>query len=783
MARDVKLNVRNGDQNNAELHQAILENAATEETLQELLAVTKNKSDPKSKLNQSLNKAGKSAETFSTKAQDQSEVMDISAAATEKQTKSIGDLSKSMDHAKDKMAPVGEKVADSMGIMQRASMSNAEFTQDFGNQMAGAADGAGHKLGEFGAIARASGGKIAILGGAATLASIPLMALGGFVSLVVAPLALLISVTDEMADNFIELSRTGFLFDSSVGSTINSINRADMTFQQFTNFIERNNDALQSFSLSVTQGARRVMAIRNAMSEELEESFVNMGIAVQEIPDVVARMQALQGRYGRATTLSLEEQAESTKDLYTVQRALADLTGQSVEAIQEEMMARSRSATIQNTLMSLPDELRGQARESFSATAGMVSGLLGDEMGSAFEAVFAQDFGSEEFRQLQALSPEMVQIFTDLRTGIMNGSLDSEQALATLEGRLSSQSDSLIDGLQSYSYVFSQSNAEAFGAFRDSYGQTLEVLDLMSQGNGEIAERMQDIRNQMAGITTDSEGNETRDDLLSSFSDLVESTAQIASSIDALKTSAVDELAPAISSVIEDITGWVQSGSIKFQQFTETMDPVLTALRTFGDILGNIVGFFTGSNLEDQGDRGDYRTSRRGTSFDPDAPRPVEDDIQAPPVEGRPGYIRRGRRWVPDPNYEPPADVPVMQEAPIPADIQNMLDEGWRAPAQIQNLEESIAPRVEREAEAIQGLTQQLEQQAETGEDPMADLIPEFQELRQSFDRMVNTTRDIKTLTQRSLDEQVEQNEKLDNMVGTMTTGNRQSRLAAMGRG
>ena len=579
---NVTIKTQNED-NTSGLNNASLQNAATETTLRELVNISKNGGS--SSAANSSRSAAKSVEKLGREAKSSSDMMILSSQqAADEMRNTAGRMKLDMTGMSSKIGPAGDRVANVMEVISHKSMDSAELTERLGNAMGRATEGVGgfvkkigEKLGNLGGATGAAGAGILKLGAALMLAGAAVLAL-------VAPVALAIKMVQDVNEGYLSLSRTGLVLDTSFGDMMITLNKAKMTLDDFVNFVSRNTQSLVSFSMSLGRGAREIMTLRSSMSEIDVDAFINMGIAMDEVPDALARYMALQGRYAREIARTDEEKVESATELYAVQRALADITGESVDAIQNEMMARTRDTRLNSAFRHLDDEARAEALNSVSTITSMLSTQFGDGIGEAFKAFAAGDITSEEFRQVTSSLPEFAAVFNDMSSMLHQGTLSTAEAMAYYNSTMTARGDALTRDIDRVSPLLQYSGVELLSTVREDLGQARHAAGLFASGMMETYNTVDEVRRGMAGLTPAG----TEDTSIAAMTSLTKASANLSVALNSLQAS-VTSLGSSAGELLNDVASDANQIASAIQLSIEESNSNLSeALDLFGDKVGDL---------------------------------------------------------------------------------------------------------------------------------------------------------------------------------------------------
>jgi hypothetical protein len=240
MANEVKIT----NAGNSDLDGATLTNAATEETLRELLEATKRMTGsagkPKSpfdSLIRSSEDARDEIDEFSDNLEDSNKTLKAYTIASKAAGASIRAFDRSMRSISN-VSGSAQGQLEEFGSIASSSMSS----------LGDAASGAGGALSMMRGRAGAVGIGLSVLGAGLSM-------LGTATTAVVGAMSTVIGMAQGFQESFNRISATGFTLDGSFQDLVNSTLAANLTLGQFAGVIERNRVDMAMFGGSVNRGA------------------------------------------------------------------------------------------------------------------------------------------------------------------------------------------------------------------------------------------------------------------------------------------------------------------------------------------------------------------------------------------------------------------------------------------------------------------------------------------------------------------------------------------------
>ena len=486
-----------------DLSGAILENAATEETLKELLDVMKEQARPGSTkgplagLENSAKKATGALDEFSDELDDASK--DVNA-----NSRTLKNFAKGGRIAVASLDAVNRGLR---GISGSSDTAQGQI-QQFGGMAAGTLSGVGQAATSAGVGLAMVRPQARLAAGALAVAGTALGILGNAAAAATAAFATIIGMVQGFQQTFVQINQTGFVLDSSFGELITRTHDANLTLGQFAGVVERNRTEFAYFAGSVNQGTNRILALRSAMSDDVIDGFINMGIGLENIPDALASYLSLLGRSGRQMAQNDQMAIDGATRLFQQQRLLANLTGQSVDAIRAEAMERTRATRVQASF----NEMVPGARDAYAAAAGAVSGVLGPQLAQGFEAIFAGDIADPMYQAIMGAAPGITRELESLRDGIATGAITPEEAQRITLERLQAAGPMIERELNTAAEFARFSIETPFHQFTGDLGFALDRIRSIMEVDIDQLEGF--VRDQFTGLPA---AGESADTMLTSF--------------------------------------------------------------------------------------------------------------------------------------------------------------------------------------------------------------------------------------------------------------------------
>jgi hypothetical protein len=552
-----------------DLSGAILENAATEETLKELLDVMKEQARPGSTkgplagLSKSSKKASDALDEFSDELDNASKDV-IANSQTLKNFAKGGRLF---------VATLDSVDRGLRGISGSSDTAQGQI-QQFGGMAAGTLSGLGQGATSAGVGLAMVVPQARLAAGAFALAGAALGILGNAVAVATAAFATIIGMVQGFQQTFVQINQTGFVLDSSFGELITRTHDANLTLGQFAGVVDRNRTEFAYFAGSVNQGTNRILALRSAMSDDVIDGFINMGIGLENIPDALASYLSLLGRSGRQMAQNDQMAIDGATRLFQQQRLLANLTGQSVDAIRAEAMERTRATRVQASF----NEMVPGARDAYAAAAGAVSGVLGPQLAQGFEAIFAGDIADPMYQAIMGAAPGITRELESLRDGIATGAITPEEAQRITLERLQAAGPMIERELNTAAEFARFSIETPFHQFTGDLAFALDrIRSIMEVDIGQLEGFIQDQVDGVPGL------GDAADTMLESFRNVERGTL---------------EVQLALQGIAATITESVGSGPTGlFARFASSTNEMVNAMLQAARTLTGVGGIDSGGNL------------------------------------------------------------------------------------------------------------------------------------------------------------------------------------------
>jgi hypothetical protein len=225
-----------------------------------------------------------------------------------------------------------------------------------------------------------------ITGAANVFAQIPVV--GTVLSRVFGAIA---GAADRSYKAFQQSASVGANFSGSITEMIDSASLAGLTIDQFSALVAKNGESLAMLGKGTADGARRFATLGKMMKDSgVADQLYRMGYTAQDINDGMLQFTSRLAKGGALQTMTTTQIADVTGRYLKELDAVAKLTGQSKQALQDQEAARMRDAqylTLKNRLdadgqknlellmASIPEGMKDGAKEVLATgTATTVAG-------------------------------------------------------------------------------------------------------------------------------------------------------------------------------------------------------------------------------------------------------------------------------------------------------------------------------------------------------------------------------------------------------------------------
>ena len=404
--------------------QITLNDAASEETLKELVDLLKRQS-------------GTSSGSATTNTQQKKAADDMSKAAKGLKNASVdlGKVVETFDDIETKtnatFASVGAKISKELkqiskntsNVISDLIRGPASF-ETLGRAVQAGSQQAGELMEEF---AQGAAGAVPGIGALGTAGKAAAGALGAAAMGVAA-------YAQNMTDGFVALSQSGANYNGDIVKTASQINGLGLTMNAFTQIVQQNAAGLASYGGSVTNGTRQFTELAEVMRGDFGGELYSLGLRYEEQAEQLAKYTAVQSRNSVFSTLSYKEQSVAFKEYITDLNELAAITGKSRQQLAEEMAQNNLRADANIRLQGATEEANKMMTMAFKM-GGEGSPLSNIMMAGAAGRSLAQEIaaGTPGIREFVAANPEAAEKLRTLADQMATGEIDQKGFLAGLK--------------------------------------------------------------------------------------------------------------------------------------------------------------------------------------------------------------------------------------------------------------------------------------------------------------------------------------------------------------
>ena len=303
--------------------EVVLNNAATEATLKQLLAAMTAMAKAQGvefknvgQVDKDLGKLGKQTENAVRSGRKFQRSQEGSA-------KSADGLSESLDDAAESTDSWGQGLKDSLNLVGK-----------MGQQVQKAIDFIG------GSLSSISGMGDSITSATDTLGNIPLV--GDAIKGVYGPVA---GAVETLQTQFQAAASVGANFGGNIAEFSKAAGGAGMTMEQFAGVVQKNSQGLMFLGGTTADGAKRLADLgKQIRKSQVGDELARLGFSTVDINNGLAEYSGRLARSGRAEQLSNRQLINLTGQYMKNLDAVSKLTGKSKEALQAEQDARMADA-------------------------------------------------------------------------------------------------------------------------------------------------------------------------------------------------------------------------------------------------------------------------------------------------------------------------------------------------------------------------------------------------------------------------------------------------------
>ena len=389
-----------------EIGRVTAENAASEDTLQQIAKLLKDRSNAISaagvtrelknvektagdtesqldKTNQELKKFGQTLGDLNNNfgnltntVKNSEKLFSGFGKQTKQSTQTQKAASESVQNFGDDIDTLGDQVAQANRSISDLSRSAADASVDIGASFASSAqriaDSGDGIAGVTETIKDALGATSNALAGLSDRFGLAGMTFGVGMTAASAFSGFLLAQYDSLTQAFTDVVQNGADFGYSLTRFKEASDRSGLGMQAFGAFVNRNNEALALLEGTVTEAAERLTRSFETLRRGNQQTYREMlllGHTTEEIQQGLLDVQVINRMSANQRRLTDQQLIATTKDYLTAQKELATLTGVEADAIKQRGQAIMAERSAQAAIASMQPE-QAAAMESFVGTMG-----------------------------------------------------------------------------------------------------------------------------------------------------------------------------------------------------------------------------------------------------------------------------------------------------------------------------------------------------------------------------------------------------------------------------
>ena len=412
---------------------------------------------------------------------------------------------------------------------------------------------------------------------------------------------------DDNIDVYRNISSVGATFGNSLQDMRLAAATARVSLDSFQNLVSNNSETLAIFGDSVSSGARRFSQFSgNFRESDIGQRFMGMGFTIEELNERLVGYIELEARRDRLEQLSQDQLTRGAENYLEQLDKLAKVTGMERKEAEELILKQQQDANIR----AISNKLQGEQRAQFENNIAMFEKLTPSYATALKDLVNGVAQTDEAIGLLQALGPAagpFMQMMQDVSRGIIPVE-DTLNALATTYGP---QLEQKLDGVGEQVAQQLMLSGQPLGAVLSNLG---EVLRLNNDRLGEAAENEQEnrqtITEQLTGFQQTIQS--IRNTILSTFlesdafkgvSDTLEQFSKDILSSERIKEILNESVVPALRRFDAWLVSFLQDvqdpDTTFFEALGNAMDPVMEFIKEkFNNLFTRLQNFFLGREIE-----------------------------------------------------------------------------------------------------------------------------------------------------------------------------------------
>ena len=203
---------------------------------------------------------------------------------------------------------------------------------------------------------------------------------------------------NSTSEAFFKIQNAGALLGGSMIETRVNSHAANLTMAEFSNVMGKNSEAMASFGGQTRRGAREFARANQAVTNTFGNELLGLGIGFEDMGMATAEMMQnfqLSGISAQEVAVRTDEFAAAVRNNLVQQKAMAAITGRSLEQQKEAERQQRKDAVVQASLARMQPEQRAEMERLISAFPHLREAILD-------QAVFGTATSAEALRQFSA---------------------------------------------------------------------------------------------------------------------------------------------------------------------------------------------------------------------------------------------------------------------------------------------------------------------------------------------------------------------------------------------
>lgn len=404
--------------------QITLNDAASEETLRELVDLLSRQQGSSGSSNTAAGRQAKQTADNMKKAADN---IKNASVKLEDVVETFDDIERNADKT---FTEIGDKIGKELGQIAKntGSVINdlvrgpASF-ETIGRALQSGSQQAGELMEEF---AQGSAGAIPGIGALGTAAKTGAAVFGAGAMAAAA-------YAQNMADGFVALSQSGGNFNSDIVKTSAAINGLGLTMNSFTQIVQQNAGGLARYGGNVRDGTRAFTELAEVMRQNFGGELYSIGLRYEEQNETLAKFIAAQSRNTAFTNMSYLEQSQLYREYVSDLNRLVGLTGKNRQQLADELAQNQLRADANLRLSGATLEAQKAINMVFSTTGQdsaisqiLMAGIAGKDLALEVAA------GNTTIRDFLAGAPDVAERIRQLGDDVATGKISQETFLSEM---------------------------------------------------------------------------------------------------------------------------------------------------------------------------------------------------------------------------------------------------------------------------------------------------------------------------------------------------------------